>query len=152
MKVRLKQKAFCSDEGLMLETSAKHSLWHSAYPHQPYVDTLYVLLPHRCRPKLVLTGTSIPLYQNQYDRMKMFLNKVCERSWFIFYFFIFSSILFQVKSGTYSQVSWIHKALLFLLFSRWTSSNIHQNIPTPTSSQTLRSTDDPQRLQTISQV
>ena len=38
-----------------------YSLWHSAYPHQPYVDTLYVLLLHRCRPKLVLTRTSIPL-------------------------------------------------------------------------------------------
>ena len=38
------------------------SLRHSAYPHQPYVDTLYVLPPCQCRPKLVLTGTSIPLY------------------------------------------------------------------------------------------
>ena len=28
--------------------------------HQPYVDTLYVLSPCRHRPKLVLTGTSIP--------------------------------------------------------------------------------------------
>ena len=36
------------------------SLRHSAYPHQPYVDTLYVLPPCRRRPKLVLTGTSIP--------------------------------------------------------------------------------------------
>ena len=34
------------------------ALWHSAYPRQPYLDTLYVL-PLR-RPKLVLTGTSIP--------------------------------------------------------------------------------------------
>ena len=31
------------------------------YPHQPYVDTLYVLPPSRRRPKLVLTGTSIAL-------------------------------------------------------------------------------------------
>ena len=38
-----------------------HSLWRLAYSHQPYVDTLYVLLPRRRRPKLVLTGTSIPL-------------------------------------------------------------------------------------------
>ena len=30
-------------------------------PHQPYVDTLYVLTVRRRRPKLVLTGTSIPL-------------------------------------------------------------------------------------------
>ena len=28
---------------------------------QPYVDTLYVLPSHQRRPKLVLTGTSIPL-------------------------------------------------------------------------------------------
>ena len=34
----------------------------SAQPDQPYVDTLYVLPPRRHRPKLVLTGTSIPLY------------------------------------------------------------------------------------------
>ena len=40
-----------------------HSLRRSAYPHQPaYADTLYVLPPRRRRPKLVLTGTSIPLY------------------------------------------------------------------------------------------
>ena len=31
----------------------------SAYPHQPYVDTLYILQTRRRRPKLVLTGTSI---------------------------------------------------------------------------------------------
>ena len=36
-----------------------HSLRRSAYPHQLYVDTLYVLPPRRRRPKLVLTGTSI---------------------------------------------------------------------------------------------
>ena len=40
--------------------SSEHSLWHSAYPHQPYFDTLYVLPPCRHRPKLDLTGTSIP--------------------------------------------------------------------------------------------
>ena len=39
-----------------------HSLRRSAYPHQPHVDTLYVLPPRRRRPKLVLTGTSIPLF------------------------------------------------------------------------------------------
>ena len=39
----------------------KESLRRSAYPHQPYVDTLYVLPPRRRRPKLVLTGTSIPV-------------------------------------------------------------------------------------------
>ena len=39
-----------------------HSLWRSAYPHQPYVDTLYVLPLRRRRPKLVLTGTIIPFY------------------------------------------------------------------------------------------
>ena len=44
----------------MLATYSTHSLRRSAYPHQPYVDTLYVR-PRRRRPKLVLTGTSIPL-------------------------------------------------------------------------------------------
>ena len=39
-----------------------YSLRRSANPCQPYVDTLYVLPPRRRRPKLVLTGTSIPLY------------------------------------------------------------------------------------------
>ena len=39
-----------------------HSLRRSAYSHEPYVDTLYVLTPRRRRPKLVLTGTSIPKY------------------------------------------------------------------------------------------
>ena len=42
---------------------ATHSLQRSAYPHQPYVDTLYVLPPRRRRPKLVLTVTSILLYE-----------------------------------------------------------------------------------------
>ena len=48
---------------LYCETSANilFIIWHSAYSHQPYVDTLYVLLLCRCRPKLVLTRTSIPL-------------------------------------------------------------------------------------------
>ena len=32
----------------------------SAYPHQPCIDTLYVLPPRRHKPKLVLTGTTIP--------------------------------------------------------------------------------------------
>ena len=50
----------CEDEGLTLKTSANTS----AYPHQPYVDTLYILPPRRRRPKLVLTGTSIPLCIN----------------------------------------------------------------------------------------
>ena len=40
----------------------KSVLWHPAYPHQPYIDTFYVLPLRRCRPKLVLTGTSIPFY------------------------------------------------------------------------------------------
>ena len=57
--------AFCSaDEGLTLETSANTLLRRSAYPHQPYVDTLYVLPLRRRRPKLFLTGTSIPLYSD----------------------------------------------------------------------------------------
>ena len=41
---------------------SQHILRRSAYPHQPYVDTFYVSPLHRRRPKLVLTGTSIPLY------------------------------------------------------------------------------------------
>ena len=42
--------------------SLRHTLRRSAYPYQPYVDTLHVLPPRRRRPKLVLTGTSIPLH------------------------------------------------------------------------------------------
>ena len=33
---------FCSDKGLTLETSANTLFRVSAYPHQLYVDTLYV--------------------------------------------------------------------------------------------------------------
>ena len=47
-----------------------HSLRRSAYSHQPYVDRLYVLPPRRRRPKLVLTGTSIPLYIQSMCRCK----------------------------------------------------------------------------------
>ena len=39
---------------------SQHTLPHSAYPRQPYIDTLYVLPPRR--PKLVLTGISIPFF------------------------------------------------------------------------------------------
>ena len=39
-----------------------YSLRHSAYPHHPYIDTSYILPPCRHRLKLVLTGTSIPLW------------------------------------------------------------------------------------------
>ena len=53
-------KSVLADEGLTLEMSVNTR--RSAYPHQPYVDTLYVLPPRRRRPKLVLTGTRIPLY------------------------------------------------------------------------------------------
>ena len=35
------QRALCSDEGLTL---SQHTLRRSAYPHLPYVDTLYILL------------------------------------------------------------------------------------------------------------
>ena len=40
----------------------KSVLRRSAFPDPPYVDTLYILPPRRRRPKLVHTGTSIPLY------------------------------------------------------------------------------------------
>ena len=43
-----------ADKGLTLETSANIVLfmaWRSAYPHQPYVDTLHVLPPLRRRPQ-----------------------------------------------------------------------------------------------------
>ena len=46
-----------------------NSLRRSAYPHQPYVDTLYVLPPGRRRPKLILTGTSIPSVVNGEGRL-----------------------------------------------------------------------------------
>ena len=59
-----------SDEGLTLETSANTLLRRSAYPHQLCVDTLYVLKLRRRRPKRVLTGTSIPLYnKNGFDNI-----------------------------------------------------------------------------------
>ena len=50
----------CSDEGVTLETLT-HILRRSVYPHQPFVDTVYVPPFHRHRPTLVLTETSIPL-------------------------------------------------------------------------------------------
>ena len=52
-----------------------HSLRRSAYPHQPYVDTLNVLPPRRRRPKLVLTGTSIPLILRSF---KEYLSRTLE--------------------------------------------------------------------------
>ena len=55
------EQSLCSDESERSKRQPTHSLRCSAYPHQPYVDTLYVLPPRRRRPKLVLTGTSIPL-------------------------------------------------------------------------------------------
>ena len=48
-------------KSLLADVSSVSPLQRSAYPHQPYVDILYVLLPCRRRPKLVLTGTRIPL-------------------------------------------------------------------------------------------
>ena len=57
---------FALTKGQRSKRQPTHSLRRSAYPHQPYVDTLYVLPPRRRRrrrrPKLVLTGTSTPLY------------------------------------------------------------------------------------------
>ena len=51
---------------------SQHTLyrWRSAYPHQPYVDTFYILLLHWHRPKLVLTGTSILLLSIIWTSMK----------------------------------------------------------------------------------
>ena len=41
---------------------SQHTLYGiQAYAHQPYVDTLYVLPLRQCRPKLILTGISIPM-------------------------------------------------------------------------------------------
>ena len=61
------QKLFCSDEGLTLETSGRRS----AYPHQPYVDTLRVLPPRRRRPKLVLTGTQYSIVKKNSNRQRV---------------------------------------------------------------------------------
>ena len=61
LALALHQSKDCSDEGLTLEMSANTLYGIQAYPHQPYVDTLYVLPLRRCRPKLVLTGISIPM-------------------------------------------------------------------------------------------
>ena len=56
---------FIRAKGLTLETSANilFTAFSIQYPREPYVHTLYVLPPCRCRPKLVLTGTCI---RNEY--------------------------------------------------------------------------------------
>ena len=50
----------CSDEVLTLEMSANTLFTAFSISTSTYIDTLYVLPPRR--PKLVLTGTSIPLF------------------------------------------------------------------------------------------
>ena len=52
-------KSVLADVSSVSPSSEQSSV--SAYPHQPYADTLFVLPPRRRRPKLVHTGTSIPL-------------------------------------------------------------------------------------------
>ena len=54
-------QSFALTKGSRSKCQPTHSLRHSAYPRQPYVDTLYVLPLCQCRPKLVITGTSVPL-------------------------------------------------------------------------------------------
>ena len=55
-------KGFCSDEGLTLKTSANTLFMPFSIFTSAYVDTLDYILPlRRHRPKLALTGTSIPL-------------------------------------------------------------------------------------------
>ena len=58
-----------------LKRQLTHSLRRSAYPHQPYVDRFYVLPPRRCRPKLVLTGTSISLYWQSAHSASTYISK-----------------------------------------------------------------------------
>ena len=58
--------------GLILAAMYLNFLGCSAYPHEPYVDTLY------CgrRPKLVLTGTSIPLHLKSLEYRKIFIDVI----------------------------------------------------------------------------
>ena len=61
-------KHLCSNEGLTIETSFYGvALRRSTYPNQPYVDTFHVVPLRRHRPKLVLTGTSIPWLWKEFD-------------------------------------------------------------------------------------
>ena len=61
-----------------------NSLRHSTYPHQPHVDTFFVLPLHQRRLKLILTGTSIPLYAN-YVTLNVFIHllTILEESQFL---------------------------------------------------------------------
>ena len=74
-------RSFAQTKGQRSKRQPTHSLRRSAYPHQPCVGTLYVLPPRR-RPKLVLTGTSIPLFVEYTgsDRKLELGYKVGERS------------------------------------------------------------------------
>ena len=52
------QRVFALTKGQPSKREPLYSLRRSAYLHQPYVDTLYVLPPYRRRAKLALTGTN----------------------------------------------------------------------------------------------
>ena len=56
--------ALCSDKGLNAQNISQHTLYSIQHIHinLTLINTLHVLLPCRCRPKLVLRGTSIPSY------------------------------------------------------------------------------------------
>ena len=58
------EQSFALTKGYRSKRQPTRTLRRLAYPHQPHVDTLYVLPPRRRRPKLVFTGTSIPLHDN----------------------------------------------------------------------------------------
>ena len=60
LALRQGKELFTLRKGSHSKRQPTHSLWSSAYPHQPYVDTLYVLPPRQRIQKLVLAGTSIP--------------------------------------------------------------------------------------------
>ena len=87
----------------MLESSANRSantllIQHSAYSHQPCVDSLCVLLTHRRRPKLVLLGTSIPLkvkvcYNNFLQHVTLHLGFNCDN----FLMQLYSFLLFLCR-------------------------------------------------------
>ena len=55
------EKNLRTDKALLWRrANARNVSQHTLYGVQPYVDTFYVSPPRRRRPKLVLTGTSIP--------------------------------------------------------------------------------------------
>ena len=100
-----------------------HSLRRSAYPHQPFVDTVYVAVLRRSSLTLVLTGTRMTVFLLQVFLKSSFpIQRTAPRIFFLFFSFFYSDILCSMPKrlgGLWRRTK--RQSLMALKYMQWIS-------------------------------